>query len=622
MLRNFFFIILLLIGFSARAENFNYADFSRIPIQHEGRIKPMDTFALVYLEKFYGKSRINGMEAPQWLAKVMFEPAVAMDMPVFRVKDVDVQAMLKLSVKPDNLYSFMELVRAIGDNRELIKKLALIPTKDLSAAQRSVLELYEGTDLFTQLMLSSSLYLKIDINLSQELLDKIGFSSGVAKPVAFIDYFPYLRKMEDVLREVIYRKGDRVERYTEDEARLAMGAQRLVMTSESGLENKLLRIVPPGWSGSEEWLSPWAVFHSGKGSPKSAEIMSLWRELSSSYQEQDASRWNKASFELRDKLLAAPGVRPQAISLEVLYYKWWPLGNSMLLYIVGFVMALFCLTGVQNIYKPARISSIALVSAGAVLHFVGIAARIYILDRPPVGTLYESIIFVSLVVVLFGLYLEWRQRNNLGILVATIVGGALLFLSQGFRGEDSMGMLIAVLNTNFWLSTHVICISIGYSFGMVAGSIAHVYLIQRIWGSEPKKAKQILQGAYGTALIALLFTTVGTILGGVWADQSWGRFWGWDPKENGALLICLWLIWLLHSKITGQMAERGFAALLAALNVVIAFSWLGVNLLSTGLHSYGFTDNAAFGFAAFCVLELLFVLVAYIIIWRRDYAAK
>ena len=127
-----------------------------------------------------------------------------------------------------------------------------------------------------------------------------------------------------------------------------------------------------------------------------------------------------------------------------------------------------------------------------------------------------------------------------------------------------------------------------------------------------------------TAIFALLFTAVGTMLGGVWADQSWGRFWGWDPKENGALWIVLWLIWLLHGRLAGQLAPLGFAAGLALVNIVVALAWFGVNLLSVGLHSYGFTDTAAYGLLIFCIAELLIIAAlctAYFVRRSRTHAA-
>jgi cytochrome c biogenesis factor len=98
---------------------------------------------------------------------------------------------------------------------------------------------------------------------------------------------------------------------------------------------------------------------------------------------------------------------------------------------------------------------------------------------------------------------------------------------------------------------------------------------------------------YGIVCFATLFSFTGTVLGGIWADQSWGRFWGWDPKENGALLIVLWNAMILHARWGGLVRERGLMNLAIFGNIVTSFSWFGVNLLEIGLHSYGFTDSGA-----------------------------
>jgi hypothetical protein len=89
-----------------------------------------------------------------------------------------------------------------------------------------------------------------------------------------------------------------------------------------------------------------------------------------------------------------------------------------------------------------------------------------------------------------------------------------------------------------------------------------------------------------------LFSFTGTVLGGIWADQSWGRFWGWDPKENGALLIVIWNALILHARWGGLVRERGLMNLAVFGNIVTSFSWFGVNMLGIGLHSYGFMDAA------------------------------
>ena len=129
---------------------------------------------------------------------------------------------------------------------------------------------------------------------------------------------------------------------------------------------------------------------------------------------------------------------------------------------------------------------------------------------------------------------------------------------------------------------------------------AHVWLFSKAQG---KDGGGMIVPLKILAILSLLFTAVGTILGGIWADQSWGRFWGWDPKENGALLIVLWLIWLLHGQVGAQLSRAMFVAGLAALSMVVAMAWFGVNLLSTGLHSYGFISGVAGGLFAFCAAD-------------------
>lgn len=142
--------------------------------------------------------------------------------------------------------------------------------------------------------------------------------------------------------------------------------------------------------------------------------------------------------------------------------------------------------------------------------------------------------------------------------------------------------------------------------------MAHVYLFERIFKPNRKSnAGELFASLRGVCLVALFFSSLGTILGGIWADQSWGRFWGWDPKENGALLIVLWLAWLIHGRLAAKIGELEFVAGMVCTNVVVALAWFGVNLLSVGLHSYGFTDNAALNLFVFCVFEVLIAAGGY-----------
>ena len=241
--------------------------------------------------------------------------------------------------------------------------------------------------------------------------------------------------------------------------------------------------------------------------------------------------------------------------------------------------------------------------------------------RPaPVTTIYESIIFVGFICVLLGLIIEFRRRDGLGLLISTVPGMILHFVGFKYAMEgDTMGRLVAVLDSNFWLSTHVVSITIGYGAAAVAGLTANAYLFVRLFKPNNKDLiKSISKNFIGVTLLALLFCITGTILGGIWGDESWGRFWGWDPKENGALLLCLWLLIVLHGKWGKQLKELGVATMLALTNIAVLLAWFGVNLLSVGLHSYGFTEGAAFYLLIACSAILVLTALPAFIIYIRD----
>jgi hypothetical protein len=137
----------------------------------------------------------------------------------------------------------------------------------------------------------------------------------------------------------------------------------------------------------------------------------------------------------------------------------------------------------------------------------------------------------------------------------------------------------------------------------VAGALGAVGLIRGL---------NNVGSVYGVACFALLFSFVGTILGGIWADQSWGRFWGWDPKENGALLIVLWNAVLLHLHWGRLVGDRALMAGAVFGNVITSFSWFGLNMLGVGLHSYGFMDGAPFWLGTFVLSQLAIMTLAFV----------
>ena len=296
------------------------------------------------------------------------------------------------------------------------------------------------------------------------------------------------------------------------------------------------------------------------------------------------------------------------IKLEIQYNQSEAFYRSELLYGFAFLAALLSVPFRGRwMYRVGLL----LVAVAMIPHTYGIIARMVIMGRPPVTNLYSTFVFVSWVCVAIGLVVEYFQRNRLGLITASSMGLAMLMTSARFGSDgDTMGVMVAVLDSNFWLATHVVTISIGYAGCCAAGLLGHIYLLQAL-RREPGDAAlmETDRAVYGALAFGLIFSFIGTMLGGIWADQSWGRFWGWDPKENGALVIVVWAAILFHARAGKLIGPQGFAAgsVLGVIGVLMA--WLGVNLLGVGLHSYGFTSGLARSLAIVCLSEILFVVV-------------
>jgi len=208
--------------------------------------------------------------------------------------------------------------------------------------------------------------------------------------------------------------------------------------------------------------------------------------------------------------------------------------------------------------------------------------------------------------------LERFFKDGIGAVVASSIGFITLIIAHHLSlSGDTMEMMRAVLDTNFWLATHVVVVTLGYASTFVAGFLALIYIVRGVFTKTLSEAtsKALARMIYGIVCFATLFSFVGTVLGGIWADQSWGRFWGWDPKENGALIIVLWNALILHLRWGGIIRESGLAVCAIGGNIVTSWSWFGVNMLGIGLHSYGFMDSAFQWLMLFVLSQLLLIIL-------------
>jgi ABC-type transport system involved in cytochrome c biogenesis permease subunit len=300
------------------------------------------------------------------------------------------------------------------------------------------------------------------------------------------------------------------------------------------------------------------------------------------------------------------------IDFEAFYNHFSPFYYATVLYLVAFVLGAMSWLGWA---EPLRRASTWLLVFTFALHTFALVARIDISGRPPVTNLYSSAVFIGWAGVLLAMVLETLYGMGLGNIVASVIGFLTLLVAHFLSLDgDTFIVLQAVLDTQFWLATHVVCITLGYATTFLAGALGVLYVILvHVLPMLGHESRQLTRMIYGTLCFAILFSFVGTVLGGLWADDSWGRFWGWDPKENGALIIVLYNALVLHARWGGLVRERGLALLAIGGNIVTTWSWFGVNALGVGLHSYGANDSStAMWLLMFAVSQVSLILLGLI----------
>ncbi len=578
------FLVLCCVPAQA-AEKLSYNEFSLLPVLHEGRIKPLDSFARITLREFSGRETVRGHSAVEWLAETFFDPAAAAHIPVFEIANPATRQHLGVE-KDKSLFSFTELGPALGTHATEAQRLQNADPSNLTAEQQDFLRIYNDIFLYAELLRSFSAVLPLDI----KAIDSYAASKTEN---SYVDYIAAEGKILQNAANLVQKKGADPDKYNDDEKALATLAFALREIKTAGANSTALKII----QRDGEWISPWQFLLKGG-------YIGPWRDMASAWRSGNKDAWRTA-------IDTARGKTPFKIHLEKAYNVTGPFPTAMGFYLLGIII--LCAEIYRNSHR--MLFPLICLGCGIALHVSGILARVIILDRPPVGTLYESLLFVSLICAAAAAILYFRRKNLTPLFAGQGSAAFLLFLAPFLLQQgESMEMLVAVLNTGFWLGTHVLCITAGYGVCILAAVFAHAWLALRLRGAPAEKLDLLYLGIYRTSLVALLLTGIGTILGGIWADQSWGRFWGWDPKENGALLIVLWLIWIQHGRISGHFGKTAFAAAAAYLNVVVALAWFGVNLLSVGLHSYGFISGIALALGIFCTVETVFILT----LWKLN----
>jgi len=586
---------------SLSAESFFVSD---IPIQEGGRIKPLDSFARNQSLAFYGKRKIKheNLSAIDWILNLFTHPEKGLDQKVFNLRNPEVVNALGLTWTNNfHKYSYNELFPGIEKQLPLIREIFEKKEIDRDVFESQLVEIYQNVMKFREIVSSLSCLLPLFSVYDSDLASSLHVEPG--QLISYAHVMSHRGSLFETSQGILTKPESE---WSVSEKEVALLLYNLQQTSSDDFA-KALKIIPPSKNDSSGlWLSPWELFDGRLIEPHQDKIIKSLESYLLARFENNIENQNIALSSYKTGLISHVGKK---VDFSILSKERWLneadlFTNSLVFYLLGFI-----LLGISWMIKPVIFKNVAFCSIiiGFCLHTLGIYLRMVIMSRPPISTLYETVIFVGVVIVLISLIIEYIRKDGLGIFIGSISGSLLHYVGFGYAADgDTLEMLVAVLNSNFWLATHVTTIILGYGTSLMAGLIGHIYLIEKI--RVPKdsvRLKSIYNNMFGVTLIALFFTLFGTILGGIWADQSWGRFWGWDPKENGALLIVLWQLMMVHMRLSGLAKPDKFALGMVLNNIVVIMAWFGVNLLSIGLHSYGFASGIAVNLILFTLFEIV-----------------
>lgn len=580
-----------------RDKEWALSEFGKLPLLSNGRFQPMDSLARNSLLQMLEKQSLRlqdekrTMPATEWLMEVMMNQEKADTRKIFRIApgNFELKSLLKLPQRnmaageDGKHYSWNQIKPSLEALEKEGKRVAEIDAAHRNPFDQSVMKLQNA--LFLYMRLKNTIHPENSTNFVADLEQyKASIAPGIQ---AFQTRQEGKEHDEDALKLF----GDFAQKFD------------IMVRMQTPL------LVPPHHPerSRDEWMRIGeALLEVARGEPMHFAIPG-YAKMALAYREGRAADFNKAVAEYRQALTPQFIPELKKAGREYFFNHLQAFYRASIVYVMAFLLA--CCSWF-NMSEPLRRSAAWLVVLGFVVHTFGLVFRMVLENRPPVTNLYSSAIFIGWGAVVLGMILERFYRDGIGTVVAAVLGFLTLIIAHNLAlGGDTMEMMRAVLDTNFWLATHVVIITLGYASTGVAGFLAIIYLVRGIFTRtlSPATAKALSRMVYGILCFATLFSFVGTVLGGIWADQSWGRFWGWDPKENGALIIVLWNALLLHARWGGLVKERGLMNLAIVGNIVTAWSWFGVNMLGIGLHSYGFMDQAFWWLMAFVVSQLALI---------------
>ena len=587
--------------------------FGRLPVLSEGRIKPLDSVARSTLLVLQGRQRVaapDGAELTpdEWLLDVLFAPEKADTYRTFVVDNSDL--LLLIGKNDENL-----AIHYKSSAEQLMAILDILPTRQRRMSFNEIApylaeieaqyKLAEPVDAQARTQFQSAV-----VQLYGNLSNYVHLRRALA-PEGSKDFLGDLLRLQENLAEGIEavraKEAGKPHDEAKAEAMIDVGQEFLGMSEGTDL----LAIAPdPGDADPNAWRNAGRALLETFGQGFVNPSVLAYAGMGYAWRQHEPGSFEHIVQLYGSSLETRFGRQVGKARIETLFNQAEPFYSCMLIYLAAFF---FAALSWLKWPEASRLSAWGLVALGWAIATAGIATRMWLEGRPPVTNRYSSALFIGWGSVALCLVLEATYKNAIGSAAAGLIGFATLMIAHHLAlAGDTLEMMRAVLDSNFWLGTHVVVVTTGYASTFLAGILAVIYILRGVFTRTLDKATAdaLARMVYGIVCFATLFSFVGTTLGGIWADQSWGRFWGWDPKENGALIIVIWNALILHARWGGFVRQRGLMCLAVFGNIVTSWSWFGTNMLGIGLHSYGFTEAAFWWLSAFIAVQLALIAVA------------
>ena len=565
---------------------FPLSEFGRLPVLEGGRVKPLDSFARNALLLLRGTQTLQAggktQSAVEWLADSLFRPETADAREVFVIDDPDVLGLLGLQQDRARRFSYAQIEGKREEVNAQAQRAEAVESSRRSRFQSAIVALAHRVTLYEQIKNTIMI-------------------AGSDDPVLELEAF------ETVLPRAIPAFHNRAHASARDLAAMKELAELLERYRFLAGAAAFRPLAPLAGEPADAWRSygEGVLSSDGRGLPHPG--LAAYALMARAYRRSAPAAFKNALDEHAAWLATARPDQARFAGWETSFNTAQPFISGMALYLAA-LLAVFAWWASRR--PEAQAAAEGLFLAAVLVHTVGLAARCYLQGRPPVTNLYSSAVFVGWVAALLGLFAERVHRKGFAVAGGGALGFCTLLIAQHLSASgDTMEMMRAVLDSNFWLGTHVVTVTMGYGSTFLAGALGATWVLRRrfVAKPDPETSKALVSLAYGVVAFSLLFSFIGTMLGGIWADQSWGRFWGWDPKENGALLIVLWNATVLHARFAGYARERGVMLMTIFGSIVTSLSWFGVNMLGIGLHSYGFMDKSLYWLLAFGLSQLALI---------------